>query len=113
MKQKELTEKERLCLACRKCCREISIYTHPILYMCDAGKIVDFYKARGFEVTRLEEDAIILSLPHVCPHLTGAGCDIYESRPAACAEYSGIEDFGEACLWSTLEEYRKPSGRDT
>ncbi len=110
MNPKELTEKERLCLACRRCCTEISVYTHPVLYTCSAEKIVDFYRARGFDVTRLEEDAIILSFRHVCPHLTADGCDIYDTRPSACAEYSGIEDFGEDCLWSTLEEYRKPDG---
>jgi Fe-S-cluster containining protein len=103
MKTKDLTEKERLCISCQKCCKELFIYTHPVLYGCPAGTIVDFYKARGFDVNRLEEDAIILSLKHTCPHLTSGGCDIYDQRPQACADYSGIEDFGQDCLWSTLK----------
>ncbi len=103
MKKRDFTEKERLCISCQKCCNELFVYTHPVLYSCSAETIVDFYKARGFDVSRLEEDAIILSFKHTCPHLTPDGCDIYEDRPKACAEYSGIEDFGEGCLWSTLE----------
>ncbi len=97
------TEKEKLCLACRKCCREISIYTHPVLYSCSAEKIVEFYEARGFDVQRLAEDGIVLSFKHDCPHLTAAGCDIYERRPDVCRAYSGVEDFGDECLWSRLE----------
>jgi Fe-S-cluster containining protein len=103
MKTRDLTEKERLCISCQKCCKELFIYTHPVLYSCPAGTIVDFYKARGFDVNRLEEDAIILSFKHTCPHLTSGGCDIYDHRPQACADYSGIEDFGQDCLWSTLK----------
>lgn len=104
MNPKGKTEKERSCLSCQKCCRELSIYTHPILYSCPAEDIVDFYEARGFHVTRLEEDAVVLTIEHTCPHLTPDGCDIYESRPKVCREYSGIEDFGEGCLWSKLKK---------
>ena len=103
MKAKELSEKERLCISCQKCCKEIFIYTHPILYSCPTNTVVDFYRARGFDVTKLGEDALILSLKHTCPHLTPEGCDIYEKRPKACVDYSGIEDFGDDCLWSTLK----------
>ncbi len=103
MKTKVLSEKEKLCIACQKCCKELFIYTHPVLYSCPAGPLVDFYRARGFDVKRLEEDAIILSFKHTCPHLTPEGCDIYEQRPEACVNYSGIEDFGEECLWSKLK----------
>ncbi len=102
--KKKLTEKERLCISCQKCCKELIVYTHPILYECSAERLVDFYEARGFSVMRLEEDAIILSFEHICPHLTPEGCDIYETRPDVCREYSGIEDFGKECLWSTIEE---------
>ena len=104
MELKELTEKQRLCIACQKCCKELFIYTHPVLYSCPAEMLVDFYRARGFKVSRLEEDAIIMSLEHTCPHLKPEGCDIYERRPRACAEYTGIEDFGDECLWSTIKE---------
>lgn len=103
MERKVLSEKEKLCIACQKCCKELFLYTHPVLYSCPAETIVDFYRVRGFDVTRLEEDALILSFKHTCPHLTSEGCDIYEKRPQACVEYSGIEDFGEECLWSTLK----------
>lgn len=94
------TEREKLCLSCMKCCREFSVYTHPILYGCSAEQIAEFYEARGFSVERLEEDAMVLTLRHPCPHLTPDGCDIYERRPAVCREYSGIADFGDDCLWS-------------
>lgn len=104
MEQRHLTEKERLCIACQKCCRELFVYTHPVLYDCPADFVVDFYRARGFDVTLMKEDAIIMSLKHPCPHLTEAGCDIYDTRPRACREYSGIEDFGDECLWSTIKE---------
>lgn len=104
MMPKGRTEEERLCISCQKCCRELSIYTHPILYSCPAEDIVDFYEARGFHVDRLEEDAIVLSVEQTCPHLTPEGCDIYDRRPKVCREYSGIEDFGERCLWSKLKK---------
>lgn len=102
MKSKARTERERLCLSCQRCCKEISIYTHPILYSCSVEEIVEFYETRGFDVQRLEEDAIVLSFKRDCPHLTPAGCDIYEERPDVCRKYSGIEDFGDECLWSKL-----------
>ena len=104
MKAKRLSEKERLCLSCLKCCRELSIYTHPVLYSCPAEDIVEFYEARGFHVVRLEEDAVVLTIGQTCPHLTPDGCDIYERRPKVCREYSGIEDFGPGCLWSELKK---------
>jgi len=104
MAPRKLSKKQELCISCQKCCKEILVYTHPVLYSCDAGELETFYRTRGFEVTRLEEDAIILSFKHTCQHLTPQGCDIYENRPASCAGYSGIDDFGGACLWSTLEE---------
>ncbi|MBI5641062.1 MAG: YkgJ family cysteine cluster protein [Nitrospirae bacterium] len=104
MKPQLQNEKERLCLSCMKCCREVIVYTHPVLYSCPAEMLVEFYQARGFSVTRLKEDAIILSFKHDCQHLTPAGCDIYDQRPEACRDYSGIEDFGDECLWSQLKK---------
>jgi Fe-S-cluster containining protein len=104
MSSNDLTEKEKLCISCQNCGKELSIYSHPILYGCQAEKIVEFYEARGLTVTRLEEDALIISFPHICQHLTAEGCAIYENRPDSCAEYSGIEDFGDRCLWSTLKD---------
>ncbi len=65
---------------------------------------MEFYEARGFQVARLEEDAIVLSIEQTCPHLTPEGCDIYERRPKVCKEYSGVEDFGERCLLSKLKK---------
>ncbi len=106
MKSKKQKEREALCKACQRCCKELYIYTHPVMYGCSAQKVIDFYEARGFSVTRLEKDALILGLHYPCPHLTPQGCAIYEKRPQACREYSGIEDFGEECLWSTLERER-------
>lgn len=106
MEFNKLPEKEKLCIICSKCCREIGIYTHPGLYTCSAEELVEFYEARGFAVTK-SGDALILSLKISCPHLTQVGCDIYERRPQVCKEYSGLDDFGDGCLWSVLPEQRK------
>ena len=103
MKKRKLTKKQQLCLACQKCCKELFVYTHPLLYDCSAEELVNFYRTRGFDVAHLEEDAVVLSFKHTCQHLTPQGCDIYDERPLSCAQYSGLEDFGDECLWSTLD----------
>ncbi len=105
-----LPEKEQLCIACSRCCREIGIYTHPGLYTCSEEEIVKFYQTRGFTVEKSDE-VLILTLKHSCPHLTPKGCDIYKQRPRVCRDYSGLDDFGESCLWSALPECKKTRGK--
>jgi Fe-S-cluster containining protein len=106
MKFSELPEKQQLCIACCKCCREVGIYTHPGMYSNTKEEVVEFYRARGFNVTE-SGDLLIISLKMACPHLTPAGCDIYENRPQVCKDYSGLNDFKTECFWSGLPENRR------
>lgn len=101
-----LTEKQHLCIACSKCCREIGVYTHYNLYDCSEKDFVQFYETRGFKVTKSEE-VFVLTLKLSCPHLTPVGCDIYEKRPQVCRDYSGLNDFGSDCFWAVLPEDQK------
>ncbi|HEX8947443.1 MAG TPA: YkgJ family cysteine cluster protein [Dissulfurispiraceae bacterium] len=100
----KLTRKQQLCISCRKCCEAVGVYTDPDIYSSPRKELVHFYKERGFEVT-LSEGYLFLVLDLPCPHLTRSGCAIYRKRPKLCKEYSGVEDFGKDCLWSTLPEY--------
>ena len=101
-----MTQKQRLCLSCMRCCKEVGIYTHPGMYISTPEELATFYEARGFSVARSGE-LLVLTLKHPCPHLTPDGCDIYENRPRICADYSGLEDFGDRCLWSALPEDKR------
>ena len=98
-KTKEI--KQKLCIECQKCCRDVSIYTRADLYNCSEKKVIEFYKTRGFDVQK-EGKSILLTLSMPCPHLTPDGCAIYEKRPRVCQEYDGMEDLGDECLWSGL-----------
>ncbi len=100
--KKPKSRKQRLCIECQKCCRNVAIYTHPDFYNCSAKEVRNFYKLRGFDVQK-ENGALLLSLPLPCPHLTQDGCNIYEKRPQSCRDYDGIDDLGEECLWSKIE----------
>ena len=111
MKFNELPEKEQLCVACCKCCREVGIYTHPAMYSNTPEELIEFYQAKGFSVARTG-DLLAITIKMPCPHLTPAGCDLYETRPKVCRDYSGIKDFGTGCFWSALPEYGGPSGRE-
>lgn len=111
MEGSKLPEKQELCLSCRKCCMEVGIYTHAGFYTCGEGPIIDFYEKRGFTVTRSDE-LLVLTIKVPCPHLKAEGCDIYENRPKVCMDYSGVDDFGKGCFWSSLPEHRKNAGSD-
>ena len=102
----DLTEKQRMCVACRKCCEAVGVYIDPDIYTSSAKELTAFYKARGFSVSR-EDGLLFLVLDYPCPQLTRNGCGIYRKRPGICRTYSGLEDFGDGCLWSTLPEHRK------
>jgi Fe-S-cluster containining protein len=63
--------------------------------------VIHFYEARGAEVTRSDDELfIVFNIP--CPHLSLKGCGIYKDRPKICRKYSGLHEFGDDCLWSTI-----------
>lgn len=101
--KKPTSRKQKLCIECQKCCKNIAVYTHPDFYECSEKEVLAFYKMRGCDVQK-ENGAFLLSFPLPCPHLTLDGCSIYEKRPQTCREYNGIEDFGDGCLWSRLKK---------
>lgn len=112
MEKKISTEKQRLCITCRKCCMEVGIYTHPDMYTCSEEETVHFYETRGFTVGKIE-DLLVLTLKYPCPQLTTKGCAVYKERPQVCIDYSGLEDFGKDCFWSSIPvpKRRKKAGR--
>jgi Fe-S-cluster containining protein len=96
-----LTRKQQLCMKCRKCCGKVGVYTNPSIYEMSKADVVRFYEARGAVVTKSDDELfVVFDIP--CPHLTPKGCDIYDRRPKICRTYSGLEEFGEECLWSSL-----------
>ncbi len=105
MATKKLTEKQQLCTVCRKCCGPLGLYIDPDIYECSEKELIHFYSARGFSVTK-EDGYLYLVLDFPCPHLKKTGCAIYKKRPKVCREYSGLEDFGDKCLWAKLPEHR-------
>ncbi len=107
-KKKKLTKKQQLCLSCLKCCSKVGVYTDPSIYELLEKDVVTFYEARGATMSRDGDHLFVLfDLP--CPHLTKAGCDIYDKRPKICRIYSGLDEFGEECLWSSLSKKKRPS----
>ncbi len=108
MKTKKLSKKEQLCIKCRKCCEKVGVYTDPAIYEISEKEVVLFYQARGATVTKSDDELfIVFDLP--CPHLSKTGCAIYKSRPTICRIYSGLHEFGDDCLWSTLTKKRVAS----
>lgn len=101
---RKLTRKQELCIACQKCCKELGVYTFNGFYEDEEAAVVHFYETRGCTLTRGESGLMYLSMKIPCPHLTPAGCDIYDTRPEICRKYSGLEELGEECLWSGLED---------
>ncbi len=101
--KKARSRKQKLCLECQKCCRSVSVYTHPDFYDCAAKEVLQFYKMRGIGVQK-DKGAIMLTFPFPCQHLTSDGCGIYEKRPRICREYNGMEDLGDDCLWSKIRK---------
>jgi Fe-S-cluster containining protein len=102
-KPEKLTQKQQLCVDCRKCCGYVGVYTDPTIYELSEKEVIHFYEARGATVTRDGEHLfIVFKLP--CPHITPKGCAIYNKRPKICKIYSGLEEFGKECLWSSIEK---------
>ncbi|HMK42956.1 MAG TPA: YkgJ family cysteine cluster protein [Dissulfurispiraceae bacterium] len=98
------TEKQLLCIKCKKCCQEIGLFTYTGFYEDTEEEVVHFYQTRGFNVVRDKTGLLYLTMKLSCPHLTKEGCDMYEHRPEICRKYSGREEYGDACLWSTLDK---------
>lgn len=94
-----ILKKSELCIKCQACCKEVGIHT-PYLYT--DVVTAEFYTARGFRVTD-NDGYIFLHLSMSCPHLTPAGCDIYENRPAVCIEFDGRIHYDGHCAWSELD----------
>ena len=117
MKTKKLSKKEKLCIKCRRCCEKVGVYTDPAIYEISEKEVVYFYQARGATVTKSDDELfIVFDLP--CPHLSKTGCAIYKNRPTICRIYSGLHEFGDDCLWSTLSKKknapnRKPAKRSS
>lgn len=107
---KKLSDKQKLCISCRRCCEAVGIYIDPDNYVESKRELVRFYRARGFHVTT-EDGLLYLTLDLPCPNLKKRGCGIYHHRPRVCRLYSGIDDFGKDCLWSALPEYQKKPRR--
>ena len=103
--RKELTEKQKLCLACLKCCTKVGVYTDPAIYEMSERDVIRFYEARGAAVSK-DGDLLFVLFDLPCPHLSKTGCDIYRKRPKICRIYSGMDEFGEECLWSSLSKKR-------
>jgi Fe-S-cluster containining protein len=101
-----MKKKEQLCVKCRKCCEKVGVYTDPSIYEVSEKKVISFYQARGATITKSGSELfIVFNIP--CPHLTNKGCAIYQKRPFICKAYSGLDEFGEDCLWSQLTKKKK------
>ncbi len=105
---KKLTKKQQLCIQCKKCCTKVGIHTDPAIYELSEKDTVHFYEARGATVSR-SDNLLFVVFNLACPHLTEDGCDIYEKRPRICRLYSGEEEFGDQCLWTSLSKKKKVS----
>jgi Fe-S-cluster containining protein len=99
----KLTKKQQLCLSCLKCCSKVGVYTDPTIYELSEKDVINFYEARGATVSR-DGDHLFVMFDLPCPHLTKAGCNIYGKRPKICRIYSGLDEFGKECLWSSLSK---------
>jgi len=96
-----MTDKEKLCLQCFECCKQIYI---PLAIRFLDTDTKAFYKARGFEIRFYEVQPYLIG-KIVCPQLTPKGCKIYSKRPLHCRIYDGRKDlfYPEKCLWQKGE----------
>ena len=107
-----LTEKQKVCIKCQRCCKDIHILTP---YAGDNKDMVEFFSARGFKVYRVPIDVdkkeirLMVSFEYPCPFLTPAGCAIYPNRPQVCREYDGTKDPFIDCAWKELENANEDS----
>jgi Fe-S-cluster containining protein len=87
--------KSELCLKCLKCCKLLSFTLEAL------PTTIEFYKARGVQITYNLDKSITVTFPHTCSKLTKYGCSIYKQRPFSCRVFDGrkhltTKDF---CLW--------------
>jgi hypothetical protein len=78
-------EKSALCLQCLKCCQQLPM---SMKYEPDSPifrEVSEFFLAHGCKATVIAK-TFVLSVPHVCQHLTDKGCAIYGERPQVCRE---------------------------
>ncbi|HTZ19005.1 MAG TPA: YkgJ family cysteine cluster protein [Dissulfurispiraceae bacterium] len=113
MKTKKLPIKQQLCIACRRCCKSVGMYLDPENYVTANEDVAEFYAVRGFEIYEHEGFLLLIHPDLPCPNLTEKGCRIYSRRPVICKKYSGLDDLGDECLWSSLPEYKKGKKKAT
>ncbi len=93
------TQQQEDCIKCQLCCKALVFRIAP------SKTSLEFYRARGLKIHKdgswLADDYFV-EVPHVCPHLTNNGCDIYENRPLACQAFDGKRNVAtkEKCLWN-------------
>ena len=53
----------------------------------------------------VSNNALVVSFPHICPHLTERGCNIYDNRPLACKLFDGRKHIvsNDFCEWGKNE----------
>ncbi len=98
-------KKEKLCLQCMECCKNLAVPIESI-----SPETIEFYIVRNCRIASIlgGKRGVVIPLP--CPHLTPEGCDIYSKRPLACRQYDGTKDplMKDKCLW--IKKNRKPKG---
>lgn len=94
-----LTEEQKQCIECQKCCVDVQIDT---AYENNDREAIDFYRKRGFSIIEGDDGYLVFEIAFPCPQLTKKGCRIYPRRPKICREYSGEEDYENKCFLTRL-----------
>jgi len=93
----KMTDKQKICIECRKCCIDVAFHT---AYKNDREDVIDFYTVRGFEVTKERNGHLMIAMNNFpCPQLTPKGCGVYETRPEVCRGFDGKKVMGKECAW--------------
>lgn len=93
----KMTDKQKICIECRKCCVDVAFHTP---YTNDREDVIDFYTVRGFEVTKERDGYLMITVNNYpCPKLTPEGCGVYETRPEVCKKFDGKKVMGKECAW--------------
>ncbi|GAB4390690.1 MAG: hypothetical protein Kow0025_24450 [Thermodesulfovibrionales bacterium] len=103
-----LSEENRICLECRRCCEDLLIET---AYRNSDADAAAFYRARGFKVSKGEAGRLVFEMTLPCPRLGEDGCSIYSRRPRVCRRYTGEDDYGRGCGLAEWRRGRNPSRR--
>lgn len=96
-------EKMILCLRCQKCCKSVAISLRHDPESDMYRRVTEHYMAHGC-TSMIFGNSLIISIPHICQHLTENGCSIYKNRPLVCREYDGRKDprMFRSCLWGQV-----------